>query len=350
MDELPDTVIVFGGGTFGMRLADALDQASVRVAAIVDRLPRPARRPVQTLDELDLNGATVVLGVCNPEADVVAIAGLLMSRGAAGVVSPVSAAVGLHRRGFTFENYWLTGDLSIYGREAEEIAASRRRLEDERSRQIFDSILGYRTSGALADLSKVGASSDLYHPADLAFESRRMRFMDVGAFNGDTIRDLRSRNCDVEAIMAFEPDSVSWAEANDELTRWEAVDGACLEAAVGRTAGEARFADSGEASSNLSETGSSIVRVVSLDSVAGEWRPTHLKMDIEGAEPDALLGAVALLTGSRPRLALSVYHQPSHLWDITNQVDSLDLGYRFWLRCHGQQTFDTVLYCSTEEL
>ena len=78
------------------------------------------------------------------------------------------------------------------------------------------------------------------------------------------------------------------------------------------------------------------------------WAPTHVKLDIEGAESDALDGMTGLLTAVRPRLAVCAYHRPDHLWTLLLQLAALDLGYRFHMRCYGAQCFETVLYAIPE--
>jgi hypothetical protein len=68
-------------------------------------------------------------------------------------------------------------------------------------------------------------------------------------------------------------------------------------------------------------------------------------MDIEGAEARAIAGMGGILRSDRPRLAISAYHRPNDLWSLLILIRGMALGYRFWLRTYGYQTFETVLYC-----
>ena len=97
-------------------------------------------------------------------------------------------------------------------------------------------------------------------------------------------------------------------------------------------------------SSKLSDTGGCSVPVVALDDVL-QGQPVNLiKLDIEGAEAEALLGAQRIIEKYRPGLAVCLYHHPRHLWSIPLWVKGLGLDYSLYFRTHQHNTFDTVLY------
>lgn len=73
-------------------------------------------------------------------------------------------------------------------------------------------------------------------------------------------------------------------------------------------------------------------------------RVDFIKMDIEGAELEALKGAEAIIRRDRPKLAISLYHQPHDFWRIPQWIDSLGLGYGFYLRHFTIHAEETVLF------
>jgi len=77
-------------------------------------------------------------------------------------------------------------------------------------------------------------------------------------------------------------------------------------------------------------------------------RVDFIKMDIEGAEPDALAGAERTIRKYRPRLAICVYHDLNHLASIPNWVAGLGLGYRFWLDHFTIHLEETVLFAKAD--
>jgi FkbM family methyltransferase len=71
-----------------------------------------------------------------------------------------------------------------------------------------------------------------------------------------------------------------------------------------------------------------------------------IKMDIEGAELDALKGAEAAIRAHRPKLAISIYHRLEHYWEIARWIDGLGLGYRFFLEHFTIHAEETMLFAA----
>jgi hypothetical protein len=73
-------------------------------------------------------------------------------------------------------------------------------------------------------------------------------------------------------------------------------------------------------------------------------RVDFIKMDIEAAEPDALMGAEQTLRKHRPQLAISIYHDARHFACIPNWLADLNLGYRFFIDHFTIHSEETVLF------
>ena len=71
---------------------------------------------------------------------------------------------------------------------------------------------------------------------------------------------------------------------------------------------------------------------------------TFIKMDIEGAERDALTGAADLIRRCRPDLAICVYHSVSDLWEIPLMIHEIEPSYRLYMRHHTPLIYETVCY------
>lgn len=92
------------------------------------------------------------------------------------------------------------------------------------------------------------------------------------------------------------------------------------------------------------------VQARSIDgSVPPEERITLIKMDIEGAEFAALTGAERTIKKHRPRLAVSIYHNPADYWRLCELIHQFCPDYKFAVRHHQSNHLDTVLYAWVEE-
>ena len=75
-------------------------------------------------------------------------------------------------------------------------------------------------------------------------------------------------------------------------------------------------------------------------------RIDFIKMDIEGAELEALKGSEQVLRQFKPKLAITVYHDFKDFWQIPQYLDGLDLGYKFYLRHFTIHAEETVLFAA----
>jgi hypothetical protein len=114
--------------------------------------------------------------------------------------------------------------------------------------------------------------------------------------------------------------------------------------AVGMHAETLMFRATGTASSSLTPSGNITIKSLSLDDVLKGRTPSFIKMDIEGAEIDALLGAKNIIKVFTPVLAICVYHKQNHLWKIPQLIASLSDSYRFFLRAHREEGWDLICY------
>lgn len=92
-------------------------------------------------------------------------------------------------------------------------------------------------------------------------------------------------------------------------------------------------------------TGSIRIEVDRLDDVLEDrFKPTLIKMDIEGAEMLAIEGAKHTITTYHPRLALCVYHNVGDFWRIPLKIFSLRNDYRVHLRHYTESIYETVMF------
>ena len=88
------------------------------------------------------------------------------------------------------------------------------------------------------------------------------------------------------------------------------------------------------AGNKLLESGDAEVETVTLDHDICE-PISVIKMDIEGAEKDAIKGASSHIREEKPKLLVSSYHLPGDIFEIPNLINSIRDDYKFYLRFYG---------------
>ena len=77
-----------------------------------------------------------------------------------------------------------------------------------------------------------------------------------------------------------------------------------------------------------------MVPVRSVDSLMKDKLCTFIKMDVEGAEREALLGARWTLQTQKPKLAFSGYHRNEDLFALPLLLKEIEPSYRIYFRHH----------------
>lgn len=171
-------------------------------------------------------------------------------------------------------------------------------------------------------------------------------FVDGGAYVGDTLGVFRHRfGDDFDAYYAFEPNPRNFAalerQPRDPRVRLFQIGLAGREADLFITPG---VVASGARVVAEEVNGAGALRVNALDNVLANQAVSFIKLDVEGAELDALKGARGIIETQRPALAVCVYHRPDHLWEIPRWIKEVGAGYRLYLRHHSDHDYETVCY------
>jgi FkbM family methyltransferase len=188
---------------------------------------------------------------------------------------------------------------------------------------------------------------DAYFPDDLVKLLSDDVFIDCGAYDGDTIRNfLRNQGGGCKKIIAFEPDPENFQKLQQFAFSLPADIRKRLflyQLATGTKKGKVQFEATGTESSSIG-SGDVEVDCISLDEILTNDKPTFIKMDIEGSEVDALTGSQNIIRKELPFLAICVYHRQDHVWRIPSLIRSFSEQYRFFLRPHNLEGWDTVCY------
>ncbi len=135
-------------------------------------------------------------------------------------------------------------------------------------------------------------------------------FLDIGAACGYYTLLAGRRVGPTGRIVAFEPDpqNADFLQRHIALTRLRQT--TVLQMALSQNSGRARFGGgTGTGTGRLCDNGAFDVTVRRLDDVAAQMHlaPTHLKIDVEGAELQVLRGGEQTIRAYRPMLFLSLH-------------------------------------------
>lgn len=220
-------------------------------------------------------------------------------------------------------------------------------LQDVESKAIFCDLL--KAGGTYQNIGNriwETMEASQYFPDDICLNKGYSRFVDCGAYIGDTIQRVVNRGNVVEKCWEFEPSVSNYEKLQETLSDLDIENKMAYSYAVGAERTLTCFSDDMDASCCLDENGSREVQIVPLDDFIGDMDPTFIKMDIEGAEAEALRGARQIIEKYEPDLAICVYHKFSHLWDICVYIHEICPKYKFYLRCYGFEGGETVLYAT----
>lgn len=177
-------------------------------------------------------------------------------------------------------------------------------------------------------------------------------FCDVGAYDMWNTEGFITFCPEYGRVYAFEADPVSFEKCKENIEKKRLDRTEVFPYGVWSRESEISFesAPNGEyGGSRIAEEGNTVVKTVALDEFLAEKKIDIIKMDIEGAELEALKGAKGIIEKQKPCLCLSVYHKKWDILELPLYLRSLNPEYKFYMRHHTFGIWDTVLYAIDEK-
>lgn len=339
--DVVDEVILFGAGFHGMAAKRYLERNNVKVVSFVDNDANKQGVKIESVPVHDLSW------ISNSPCPV-----LITARHA---VKDVLYTLNENQlTGFSFDAYFIVKNI-------DRIAFVRNSLlHDKVSRESYDAIIMTMLTGNNVYLRKV-INDKQYFALPEFVTIGNDHFVDAGAYVGDTLeRFIWMNNGVFKHIYAFEPGKQQYLAAQSRIKRlcseW-AIDETKIDlvhSGLGDVNGRCSITYSGDmlqsASISSGELGheqcnSHNVDVCTLDSYLNGRPVSFIKADIEGSEMAMLRGAQNAIRTCKPKMALSVYHEPTDLYAIAEYVHELVPEYTIALRHHSPTLMESVLYC-----
>ncbi len=224
-------------------------------------------------------------------------------------------------------------------------------LSDEESKKYFQNLIKSRLTRNPLFLKENEKIVDRYYYKSENHEIRvreKDTILDCGAFIGDTAKFFWEETHGICKIYCFEPLEGNykrlrnWVD-NNQCTKKVI----CIQALLDEKEGRTEIVSSQESSvcASIEQEGNfkNEVMVKTIDSVVNE-KVDFIKMDIEGLELKALIGAQGIIKRYKPQMVISAYHRTSHLWEIPKLIKKIEPLYKVYLGHQLNAAFEPEYY------
>lgn len=179
-------------------------------------------------------------------------------------------------------------------------------------------------------------------------------FIDAGCFDGYSSirylqRDQEMGNTKPPTILAFEAVSSFIPRIEENLSPYRnQVDFHPIPFGCWDRTGSIRFHVNESGMFFPADDGEIEVNCTTIDEALGGSGADFIKMDIEGSEYHALIGAKETIRRYKPQLAICIYHKPEDIIQLPELILEYNPSYTLFLRHYTTKSDDTVLYAVPE--
>lgn len=229
----------------------------------------------------------------------------------------------------------------FYEKHKNEIDEVKSMLCDEKSRQVYENIISFKLTGEMdyltdCETSRNEAYKNILHLLDDEI------YLDLGAFNGDTVEEFTSHVNSYRKIYAAEPDRKNFAKLTKNTENLSNIE--LFNVCISDSDGEILFSSDGGRNGKADVNGIS-VKSMTVDSIIGENDVTYIKFDVEGLEKEALLGAAETIKRLKPKMLVSCYHRSEDVFTLPLLVKAIRGDYKVFIRHNPYiPAWDTQFY------
>ncbi len=209
-------------------------------------------------------------------------------------------------------------------------------LADEESKRIYENVISYKLTGDIRYLWESESNKAQVYNEILDCTSIKS-YLDLGAYNGDTIREMLFYNPQLQSTVALEPDARNFRKLCEYAQGVENCNIKCINSGAWNENTTLLFDASGNRNAGIVSKGNIVskikeVNVVSVDSVLDGGQIDYIKYDVEGSEKEALLGSAQTIKAHAPKLLISLYHRSEDLFSLPELLKELNPDYSLYLR------------------
>lgn len=231
---------------------------------------------------------------------------------------------------FSREHVLFCPDLPVFGEgeftpayyetKKERIDKARALLTDDKSHRVLDALVKYKLSG---DISLLAPITTTAKEDEEMLRLNNAAFIDLGAYDGDTAKLFALEHPDYERIYAFEPDKKNFVKLSRNTQGMRDIE--LFNLAAWKESASLPFSNRAGRNSAIG-CGKAYVSADAVDNVLKERRVTYVKLDVEGAEREAICGMREIISTQKPALKVSAYHRIDDFFELPILLSKL--GYK----------------------
>ncbi len=223
-------------------------------------------------------------------------------------------------------------------------------FSDERSKEVYKATINAKLTGKTEFLNASIDTKESVYNEILNCESYHS-YADLGAYNGDTIRELSEYASHLEKVHALEPDKRTFKKLTNYASSETRFNVICHNTAAWNSNETLYFDGSGNRNSNISADSETLsgkkpieISACTLDSILSGERVDYIKYDVEGSEKEALCGSSETIQKFHPDLLVSLYHRSEDIFTLPKLVKEMGYNKLYLRRFRYYPAWDLNLY------
>lgn len=224
-------------------------------------------------------------------------------------------------------------------------------LSDQVSKNTLTGLLNYRITRNIKYLESIKSPKETYIDADIITPKATeyiygKGIIDGGAYIGDSLKtfiDIWGQN---NTYYCYELDDKNITSLLSCAGLYKDIEINVQQKALWNTSNQILYTD-GDGLSGKIGNGNKTCHSISIDDNLYKTIG-FIKMDIEGAEREAIIGAKETILRDKPILAICAYHLQDDLLVLPQLIKSIYPNYKLYLRHYMLSSGDTILYAIPE--
>lgn len=235
-------------------------------------------------------------------------------------------------------------DVGFYESNLEAMTRVFNSLADNISKSTYEDIIAARLTGDIRHLMHCEVSQE--EADSLLDKAREGTFVDLGAYNGDTVLRYSEMLKGLDGIIAVEPDRRNFRKLKENTEEIASrISTEYVQAFISNEEGEVEVVKNIGRGTSMDKGGDTKVLTVTIDGLLKGKKAGFIKFDVEGAELAAIKGGADTIRTHKPQMNIACYHRSEDLFELPLKVLELNPDYKVYIRhTPSIPAWDTVFY------